>query len=81
MYDKVVHWFEVIGEVLARPHIRPENVYNMDETRVMLSILNLVKVLIKHDTQCYRGARVKRTIVLAIDYISSNGRCLKPIII
>jgi hypothetical protein len=39
IYDKIIHWFEVIGEVLADPAILPENVYNMDETGVMLLML------------------------------------------
>lgn len=48
----------------------------------MLSMLNSVKVLVgKDDTRGYRGARVKRTMVTAIECISADGRCLKPMII
>lgn len=36
IYPKITHWFEVIGEVLKDPDIKPENVWNMDETGVML---------------------------------------------
>jgi hypothetical protein len=36
IYDKITHWFEVIGKVLQDPAIVLENVYNMDETGVML---------------------------------------------
>jgi hypothetical protein len=43
IYDKVVEWFEVIEPVLHEPDVLPENVYNMDETGVMLSMLNSVK--------------------------------------
>ncbi|KAF2869639.1 hypothetical protein BDV95DRAFT_497756, partial [Massariosphaeria phaeospora] len=44
-----------------------ENVYNMDETSVMLSMLNSVKVLVSKDnTHAYRGARVKRTIFYGV---------------
>ena len=39
IYDKIIHWFEVIEEVLQDPAILPENVYNIDETRVMLCML------------------------------------------
>jgi len=82
IYDKVTHWFEVIGKELQNPAILAENVYNMDETGVMLSMLNSVKVLVgKDDTRSYRGARVKRTMVTAIECISADGRCLKPMII
>jgi len=54
----------------------------MDETRVMLSILSSIKVLIsKYDKRDYRGARVKRISVTIIECISGDGRYLNPIII
>jgi hypothetical protein len=42
IYDKVVHWFQVIEEVLQDPAlpVLPENVYNMDEIGVMLVVFN-----------------------------------------
>lgn len=82
IYEKIIHWFEVIGEVLRRPAILPENVYNMDETGVMLSMLGSIKVLVsKDDIRNYRGARVKRTMVTSIECISGDGRYLNPMII
>ncbi|KFY05438.1 hypothetical protein V491_09129 [Pseudogymnoascus sp. VKM F-3775] len=82
IYDKSTHWFEVIGTVLQDPAILPENVYNMDETGVMLCMLGSVKVLVsKDDPRDYRGAGVKRTMVTAIECISANGRSLLPLII
>jgi hypothetical protein len=36
IYDKITHWFDVIGKELHDPVILPENVYNMDETGIML---------------------------------------------
>ena len=62
--------------------ILAENVYNMDETEIMLSMLNSVKVLAsKDETRGYRGARVKRAMVTAIECISADGRYLKPMMI
>jgi hypothetical protein len=82
IYDKAVHWFEVIGKVLQDLAIVAENVYNMDETGVMLSLLGSVKVLVsKDDLRGYRGARVKRTVVTAIECVSADGRYLNPMII
>jgi hypothetical protein len=82
IYDKVIHWFEVIGKVLQDPAILQENVYNMDETGIMLSKLNSVKVLVGKDNQRgYRGARVKRTTIIAIECVSADGRYLNPMII
>ena len=81
-YQKIEHWFEVIGRVLEDPAIVRENVYNMDETGVMLSLLGSVKVLVgKADMRAYRGARVKRTMVTAIECISADGMYLKPMVI
>jgi hypothetical protein len=79
---KITHWFKVIGRVLRDPAILPENVYNMDETGVMLSMLGSVKVLVgKDDKRKHRGARVKRTTVTAVECISADGRYLNPMII
>jgi hypothetical protein len=82
IYDKILYWFEVIGKVLQDPAVLRENVYNMDETGVMLCMLGSVSVLIgKDDPRDYRGAGVKRTMVTAIECISANGRPLLPMII
>jgi hypothetical protein len=82
IYDKILHWFEVIEQVLKDPAILLENVYNIDETGVMLCMLGSVKVLLgSDDLRDYRGAGVKRTIVTAIECISANGRSLLPMII
>jgi hypothetical protein len=67
----------VIGLVLYKLDILLENVYNIDETGVMLSMLSSVKVLIgKDDKRKHRGARVKRTSVTTIECISADGRYL-----
>ena len=72
----------MIGKELYNPAILPGNVYNMDETGVMLSMLSSVKVLVgKGNTRSYRGVRVKRTMVTAIECIVADGRCLDPMII
>jgi hypothetical protein len=82
IHGKLVEWFGVIGEVLQEPAILAENVYNMDETGVMLSKLGSVKVFVgKDDLRDYRGTGVKRTMVTAIECISADGRSLQPLII
>jgi hypothetical protein len=82
IYDKIVEWFEVIRTTLQDPTVLPENVYNMDEIGVMLSMLGSIKVLIgKDDRQNHRGAGVKRTMVTTIECISGDGRALPPMII
>jgi hypothetical protein len=82
IYGKISQWFEVIEPELRRPDIVPENVYNMDETGIMLSMLGSAKVLVsKDDRRDYRGAGVKRTTVTAIECISASGEYLDPMII
>jgi hypothetical protein len=79
--EKVRHWFAVISRELADPAILQENVYNMDETGVLLSVLNSLKVLVgKDDLRKHRGTTVKRTLVTAVKCISADGRSLHPLI-
>jgi hypothetical protein len=82
IYDKIRDWFEVIGTVVRHDSaVSQENVYNMDETGVMLSMLGSVKVLAgKDDLRDYRGAGVKRTTVTAIECISAAGKVLLPLV-
>ncbi|KAJ6016491.1 hypothetical protein N7540_011082 [Penicillium herquei] len=80
--DKVRHWFAIIGRELADPAILPENVYNMDETGVLLSVLNSLKVLVSKDNlRKHRGTTVKRTLVTVVECICADGRSLHPLII
>lgn len=82
IYHKVVDWFSVIGKELASPAVLPENVYNMDETGILLSVLGSLKVLVdRDDLQNYRGAASQRTLITAIECISADGRSLDPLII
>ncbi|MCJ1284789.1 hypothetical protein MMC26_004125 [Xylographa opegraphella] len=67
-------WFQMVSMVLQDPAVLPDNVYNMDETGVMLSKLGSVKVLVgKDDFRDYRGAGFKRTMVTAIECISADA--------
>jgi hypothetical protein len=72
----------VIKEVLQDPAVLAENVYNINETKVMLSILGFIKVLVsKYNKRDYKGARVKRTSVTIIECISGDSKYLNPMII
>jgi hypothetical protein len=64
----------VIKEILIDLNILPENIYNINKTGVILSILGSVKVLIsKNNLRDYRGVGVKRTMVTIIKYVSADG--------
>ena len=82
IYDKVVQWFDVIGKVIHDPAVMPENVWNMDETGVLISKLNSVKVLVsKNNRHGCRGVREKRTLITAIECVSAAGKFLNPMVI
>ncbi|TVY89412.1 hypothetical protein LAWI1_G008442 [Lachnellula willkommii] len=82
IYDKSVHWFEVIGPVLQRSDILPCNVWNYDETGTLLSMPKSVKVVVgKNNKRGQRGARIKRTNITAIECMNADGRYLNPMII
>jgi hypothetical protein len=71
IYDNIVHWYDVIGPVLQRSDILPCNVWNYDETDTLLSMPKSVKVVGgKNNQRGQRGARIKRTNIAAISWIS-----------
>ena len=66
IYEKLVEWFQAIGKELQQPSVLQENVYNMDETGVLLSSLKSLKVLVsKEELRNYRGAGVQRILITA----------------
>ena len=82
IYDKVSEWFSLIGKELQHPTILQENVYNMDKTGVLLSILGSLKVLVaSDDLRSYRGTGVQRSLITAMECISGDGRYLDPLVI
>jgi hypothetical protein len=82
IYHKIVEWFTIIGPQLQEPTVLKENVYNMDETGIMLSALGSLKVLVgRDDLRNYRGAGVKRTMITAVECIRADGQALSPLII
>ena len=69
----MVHWFSVIGPQLVDLTIKRENIYNMDETGVLLSLLKKLKVLVDaYSLRVYRGVGVKRELITVIECISGD---------
>jgi len=63
-----VEWFTIIGPQLQEPTVLKENVYNMDETGIMLSALGSLKVLVgRDDLRNYQGTGVKRTMITVVE--------------
>lgn len=72
----------MISRELYDPAILVENIYNIDETGILLNVLASRKYIIyKDDLRKGRGAAVKRTLVTAVRCISVDGRSLSPLII
>ena len=49
--DKVVAWFDLFKSTMAHSSIVSSNVYNMDETGVMLGMLESTRVLTRRGTK------------------------------
>ena len=82
IYAKIVNWFDLMRVQLEETGVMQENVYNMDETGVMLSVLGSSKYLVSAEMQkTHRGAGSKRTLITAVECISADGRSLPPLII
>lgn len=82
IHEKIVHWFSVIGNELSNPEVVPENVYNMDETGVLLGHSATLKMLVRRsDMRTARGTPVKRVLVTGIECVSAAGNALFPLII
>lgn len=74
-----------MGPQLGDPMILAENVYNMDETGVQLSVpQRSMKMLIDRDQvrqKVTRRAGVQRTQITAVECISASGQALPPLIV
>jgi hypothetical protein len=71
---KITRRFEAIEAVLHDQTILAEIVSDSDKTWIMLSMLGSIKAPIGIDgTRHHRGARVKRTTVTAVSWISELG--------
>ena len=80
IHDKITDWFDIIGKGLHAPTILQENVYNMDETGILLSAPTSLNFLVgRDDLRNYIGAGVQRTLITAIECISADGRSLAPL--
>jgi hypothetical protein len=64
--------FGVVGKELHNAAIIPENVYNIDETGVRLSVPNSLEVLVsEEDILNCGGAGVGRTSIPVIEFVDS----------
>ena len=72
----------MIDKIIQNSIIFRENVYNMNETKIMLNMLDFVKVLVnKNDLRNYKNANVKRTMITIIECVNANDKSLLFLII
>ena len=72
----------MIGKELKNLALKPRNVYNMDETGVLLAVPNSLKVLISSDDlQTYRSTGKDRMRIAVIECISVDFKVLLPLVI
>lgn len=72
----------MIEKELVSLVVLAENIYNINKTRVLLSVLNSLKVLIgKHESKSQKRTGVKRTLITVIEYIFIDSQYLHPLII
>jgi hypothetical protein len=82
IYAKIVNWFDLMRTQLEETGVLQENVYNMDKTGVLLSVLGSSKYLVSAEMhKTHRGTGTKRTLITAVECISADGRSLPPLII
>ena len=82
IYNKVVNWFDLMQPELEAADVIQENVYIMDETGVLISVLGTSKYLVSAEMpKTHRGTDTKRTLITAVECISADGRSLPPLII
>jgi hypothetical protein len=80
IYEKTVNWFALMGRELHEATL-PKNVYNMDETGILLSNLTSRKVLVNSYNLRYRAAPMNRTLITAVECIAADGSYLPPLIV
>lgn len=82
IYPKVAEWFSVISQELVHPASLAENVYNMDETAVVVVKPGSLKFLVgKNELRDYRGIGSQRTLITAVECISAPGKHLGRLVI
>lgn len=82
IYWKIIHWFKIIKKILQDSAILAENIYNINEIKIILFMSDSVKVLVdKNDKWNYRDACIKWTLITVIECISADDKYLNSMII
>ena len=72
----------MIKRIIQNLIILRENLYNINETRIMLNMFNSIKVFVnKNDLREYKDVNVKQTMIFVIKCVSADDKSLFFLII
>jgi hypothetical protein len=80
--EKLMHWFDEFKRVIEEENIRPEDIYNMDETGFSLGTLAQTRVVV--DKTCgtrYRAAPGRQEWLTILECICGDGTVISPFVI
>ena len=78
----VNEFYNLLEETINMYNIPAENIYNMDETGIQLSIGQKVKAFIDHDQKdVYSIQDGNWELITVIETVSADGLCLQPSVI
>jgi len=78
----VNEFYDLLEETINTYHIPTENIYNMDEKGIQLSIGQKVKAFIDHDQKdVYSIQDGNWELITVIETVSADGSCLQPLVI
>jgi hypothetical protein len=73
IYNKVVNWFNLMRVQLEETDVLQENVHNMVETGLLLSVLGSYKYVVSAEMpKTHKGTDTKRTLITAVECISAQ---------
>ena len=68
IYKKIVNWFDLMRAQLEEANVLQENVYNLDETGVLLSVIESSKCLVNAEMhKSHTGTDSKRTLITVVE--------------
>jgi Tc5 transposase DNA-binding domain len=78
----IVECFEVFIKLIHENEIKPENIYNMDETGFPLGTIQKAQVIVDSSIRMkYQSQPGRQEWITAVEYVSADGTSIPPLII
>lgn len=79
---QVTEFFDILKDLTEQYHIKPHNIYNMDEKGLQLGVGKRAKVLVDRDQKSVQQLENgNRELVTVIEVVSADGFALRPSVI